>query len=97
MLASARRVTVLANAPDPFSKPFVENIRLGGEAAGITVNVVMLQGPQEVDGAFAALHRARPDAVIVQPTLGFKHCATLALKYRLPRPRFSRNSSKKAG
>ena len=84
LLPSARRVAALANAPDPFSRPFVENIRLGGKAAGITIDVIMLQGPQEVDAAFAALPRARPDAVIVQPTLGLKHAATLALKYRLP-------------
>ena len=84
ILPSARRVAALVNAPDPFAKPFVENIRLGGQAAGITIDVVMLQGPQDVDAAFAALERARPDAAIVQPTLGLKHCATLALKYRLP-------------
>lgn len=35
LLPSARRVAVMANAPDPFSKPFVENIRLGGTATGI--------------------------------------------------------------
>jgi len=32
MLPSARRVTALANATDPFSKPFLEQIQLGGEA-----------------------------------------------------------------
>ncbi len=84
MLPSARRVAVLANAPDPFSKPFVENIRLGGKATGITIEAMMLHGPQDVDAAFAALRRARPDAVIVQPTLGLTHPAALALKERLP-------------
>src|SRR5215212_5596007 len=38
MLPSAGRVTALANATDPFSKPFLEQIRLGGEATGITIN-----------------------------------------------------------
>lgn len=84
MLPSARRVAALANAPDPFSTPFAESIRLGGKDAGIAIDVMMLQSPQEVDAAFAALQRARPDAVIVQPTLDLKSCATLALKYRLP-------------
>src|SRR5215831_8630971 len=32
MLPSARRVTALANATDPFSKPFLEQIELGGAA-----------------------------------------------------------------
>jgi putative tryptophan/tyrosine transport system substrate-binding protein len=30
LLPSAHRVVALANAPDPFSKPFLEHIRLGG-------------------------------------------------------------------
>jgi putative tryptophan/tyrosine transport system substrate-binding protein len=84
MLPSARRVAVLANAPDPFSKPFVENIQLGGKATGITIDAMMLNGPQEVEAAFAALARDRPDAVIVQPTLGLERPAELALKERLP-------------
>jgi putative tryptophan/tyrosine transport system substrate-binding protein len=84
MLPSARRVAVLANAPDPFSKPFVENTRLGGDATDITIDAMMLQGPQEVETAFGALARNPPDAVIVQPTLGLQLPAELALKNRLP-------------
>src|SRR5215467_6785643 len=38
MLPSARRVTALANATDPFSKPFLEQIQLGGEATGTAIN-----------------------------------------------------------
>src|SRR5213080_1473925 len=37
MLPSARRVTALANATDPFSKPFLEQIQLGGEATGTAI------------------------------------------------------------
>ncbi len=40
MLPSARRVTALANATDPFSKPFLEQIQLGGEATGTGVPAV---------------------------------------------------------
>src|SRR5207302_423496 len=32
MLPSARRIVALANAADPFSKPFIEHIRLAGTA-----------------------------------------------------------------
>src|ERR1700688_504800 len=38
MLPSARRVTVLVNATDPFSKPFLEQINLGGETTGTTIS-----------------------------------------------------------
>jgi putative ABC transport system substrate-binding protein len=84
MLPSARRVAALANAPDPFTKPFVENIGLGGKATGITIETIMLNGPPEVEAAFAALARDPPDAVIVQPTLGLERPAALALTNRLP-------------
>ena len=37
VLPSTRRVAVLANATDPFSKPFVEQIELGGRTLGIAI------------------------------------------------------------
>src|SRR5262249_20707361 len=40
MLPSARRVTALANATDPFSKPFLEQIELGGAATGTAINPI---------------------------------------------------------
>ncbi|HEV2336207.1 MAG TPA: ABC transporter substrate-binding protein [Stellaceae bacterium] len=84
MLPSARRIAILANAPDPFSKPFVEKIRLAGNATGIAIDAIMLPGPQGVEAAFVGLGRDPPDAVIVQPTLGLERPAALALKDRLP-------------
>jgi ABC-type uncharacterized transport system substrate-binding protein len=84
MLPSARRVSPLVNGPDPFSKPFVEKIRLAGEATRISIDPVMIRGPEELDAGFLALDKVRPDAVIVQPSLGAKSPAELALKYRLP-------------
>ena len=40
LLPEARRVTVLADAIDPFSKPFLEQIKLGGGATGTTINAI---------------------------------------------------------
>src|SRR5262249_23945235 len=40
MLPSARRVTALANATDPFFKPFLEQIQLAGEATGTAINPI---------------------------------------------------------
>ena len=84
MLPSARRVTALANATDPFSKPFLEQIKLGGEATGTTINPVMISSPEEFETAFASMEKDRPDAVIVQPSLPSKRAAELALKHRVP-------------
>src|SRR4030095_10225516 len=83
LLPAARRVTALANATDPFSKPFLEHIQLAGEATGTTINPVRVSSAEEVDGAFAAMEKERPDAVIVQPSLPSKRAAELALKHHV--------------
>jgi putative ABC transport system substrate-binding protein len=84
MLPSARRVAALVNALDPFSKPFLEKIRLVGEATGTTIDPVMIRGSEEFDAAFLAMLKRRPNAVIVQPSLPIKRAAELALKHRMP-------------
>src|SRR5262249_53753906 len=84
LLPSARGVTALANANDPFSKPILEQIKLGGEATGTTINPVRIGNSEEFDAAFAAMEKERPDAVIVQPSLPSKRAAELALKLRVP-------------
>src|SRR6516162_928273 len=72
MLPSARRVTALANATDPFSKPFLEQIKLGGEATGTTINPINVSSSEEFEHAFVGMEQDRPDAVIVQPSLPTK-------------------------
>ena len=83
MLPRARRVTALANATDPFSKPFLEQIKLGGEATGTTINPVRISS-SEPETAFASMEKDRPDAVIVQPSLPSRRAAELALKHHIP-------------
>jgi putative ABC transport system substrate-binding protein len=84
MLPSARRVTALANATDPFSKPFLEQIKLGGEATGTTINAIEVGSSKEFETAFDRMEQDRPDAVIVQPSLPTKRAAELALEHRVP-------------
>jgi putative ABC transport system substrate-binding protein len=43
----------------------------------------MVGGPDDYDGVFAAWALARIDAVIVQPSLPFKHALELAGKHRM--------------
>jgi putative tryptophan/tyrosine transport system substrate-binding protein len=84
ILPSARRVSALINVTDPFSKPFLENIQLGGEVTGTTINPIRISKGEEFEAAFAEMEKKRPDAVIVQPSLPGKRAIELALKYRVP-------------
>jgi putative ABC transport system substrate-binding protein len=81
MLPSSHRVVALANAPDPFSKPFIEQIQAGGKATGIVVDAEIVRA-EELELAFAEM--GKPDAVIVQPSLPGKRVAELAAKHRIP-------------
>jgi len=84
IVPSAHRVAALANAPDPFSKPFLKQIQLAGETTGTAIDPIMIHSAEELDAAFLAMERSRPDAVIVQPSLPTKRAAELALSYRIP-------------
>ena len=83
-LPSARRVGVVANANDPFSRPFLEQIHRGAKATAFDVRQVMVRSSDELEAAYAELVRERVDAVIMQGTLATKAQVDLALKYRLP-------------
>jgi len=84
MLPSAHRVAVLVNAPDRFSKPFLEQTRLAGAATGTAIEPIMIHSSEELDAAFPTMEKDPPDAVIVRPSLPAKRAAELALQYRLP-------------
>jgi putative tryptophan/tyrosine transport system substrate-binding protein len=84
MIPSARRVAVLCNGSDPFCKPLLEQIQLGGRTADIEIRPVILQGSDELEAAFSQTSKEPIDALIVQPSLSTKRAAELALKHRLP-------------
>jgi putative ABC transport system substrate-binding protein len=84
VLPSTRRVGVLANPSDPFSRPFVEQVESGGHTLGIAIQTIRVRSVEEFDAAFAAMKKERADAVIVQGSLPRKPALDLALKHRLP-------------
>jgi putative tryptophan/tyrosine transport system substrate-binding protein len=84
ILPSARRVAVLANAPDPFSKQFLKQIQSAGEATGTVIDPIMINRAEELDAAFPRIQSSQADAVIVQPSLPTKRVAELALSNRIP-------------
>jgi hypothetical protein len=87
LIPSLARVAVLASTPatDPFSGPFVENLRLAATRAGLRLEPILVSGPNEFESAFAATAKAGAQAVIIQPLFD-PHRAILvelATKHRL--------------
>jgi ABC-type uncharacterized transport system substrate-binding protein len=84
-LPGIRRVAALGNAPDPFSKPMLEQIRLAGRTSGIEIAPeIMVRAPDEIDAAFAVMKKDGAEAVVAQASLPARHVVDGALKYRLP-------------
>jgi putative ABC transport system substrate-binding protein len=81
---SAKRVAVLANATDPFAKPFLEQIQTAGRTMTLEISPTMIREAGELDAAFPDLVKRRTDVVIVQGSLPRRRAAELALKHRLP-------------
>lgn len=84
VLPSAKRLGVLANATDPFTKPFLGQLRHAAGVVGVQVTPIMVRKSEEFEAAFADMLRRRTDAVVVQPSLQRKVAAATALRHRLP-------------
>ena len=97
LVPSAHRIAALVNAPDPFSKPFLRQIQLNGEASRTAIEPIMIQSTAELDPAFTAMEKERPDAAIVQPSLPIKRVAELAIKSRIPAMSFIRDFANEGG
>jgi len=48
-LPSARRVAVLANAPDAFPKPLLEQIQIAARALGMEIQTIMVSAEDPLD------------------------------------------------
>jgi putative tryptophan/tyrosine transport system substrate-binding protein len=85
ILPSLKRVAVLANPVDPFTRSFLEQVQLAGRVAGIEIGPVeMARSLDEVEAAFAAIAKQHANAVVVQGIFFQKAMADLAIRYRLP-------------
>jgi putative tryptophan/tyrosine transport system substrate-binding protein len=101
LIPSLARVAVLASttATDPFSGPFVENLRLAAARTGIRLEPVLVGGPNEFESAFAAMAKADAQAVIIQGLFD-PHRAILvelATKHRLALMSSSRETTAAGG
>jgi putative ABC transport system substrate-binding protein len=81
---AVKRVAVVANKTDPFTKSYLEHIERAGRSLGIKLQTILVRGEDEYEAAFAEMVKARADAVIVQGSLPRQRAIDLALKHRLP-------------
>jgi putative ABC transport system substrate-binding protein len=88
---SARRVAILANAADPFTKSFLVEIDKAANSVGIATQPLMHRPGDDFDASFAEIRKNGADAVIIQPTLLRQAAVDLALKHRLPSFSISRS------
>jgi ABC-type uncharacterized transport system substrate-binding protein len=63
---------------------FVKQIQSAGKTTRTAIDTIMIHSAEELDAAFAAMERSRPDAIIVQPSLPTRRAAELALSHRVP-------------
>jgi len=68
LMPSLARVAVLGTTPatNPYSGPFVEDLRRAAAPAGLRIEPVLISGPDEFESAFAKMAKAKVQAVIVQ-------------------------------
>ena len=87
LMPSLARVAVLGTIPatNPYSGPFVEDLRLAAAGAGLRLEPVLISGADELEGAFAQMARAGVQAVIVQEHFDLHRAILikLAAKHRL--------------
>jgi putative ABC transport system substrate-binding protein len=79
----ARRIGVLINPMDPFSRFFLERATSAAERLGIQVARPAASG-SDLEAAFATLASQQVHAVLGQPSLDWAKTSELALRHRLP-------------
>jgi putative ABC transport system substrate-binding protein len=84
LFPASRRVAVLANDADPFTKPYLAQIEQGAKGLNFEIQPIMLRPSAPLEPAFEAMSANHADAVIVQGSLMRKEAVELAIKHRLP-------------
>jgi putative ABC transport system substrate-binding protein len=87
-LPRVSRVAVLWNAANPGNVRQIEQVRLVAQALGLKLQSIQVRGPDDFQGAFTAMTRTRPEALVtLADPLTFTYRAEIvdfAAKSRLP-------------
>ena len=82
IIPKLRRVAALVDTATPFGKPFLERVQGAGKLLGVEIQPVMVKGTGDLTVVLPFLSKARPDAAIIQPSLGAP-AIELVLKQRI--------------
>ncbi len=99
IIPDLQRVAVLGSKSDPFTTPFVADIEAAGNAAGLEIQPVLVDGPAEFESAFAAMAEGGAQAVMIQPLFS-PHTPTiveLAARHRIPIMSSYRDTTEQGG
>ena len=84
LLPRATRMGLLASRTDPFATPLRAQSRQAAVRLKIELQEVVVDGPDELEAAFATLMKGKVEGLIVHPILATPELAELALRARLP-------------
>src|SRR5262245_21060067 len=88
LVPAATRVAVLVNPANPNAGPTVRDMQAAAGAAGLQVDILNASTSHEIDAAFAALVRERPDALFVGGDSFFLgrrvQLSNLAIRHAIP-------------
>ena len=88
MVPRVSRLAIVRNPDNRGSGLTARGVESAANPLGVTVQVVDVRSPKELDAAFAAMKRARADAVILLENTAYfaerRRIADLALTHRLP-------------
>jgi putative tryptophan/tyrosine transport system substrate-binding protein len=84
VLPSLRRIAALANASDPFARPFISQSELAAQTLGVNLQPIIVDPDKELKRAFEQMQGAHVDALLIQGSLLRQDVVDLALHYRLP-------------
>lgn len=84
LLPPARRVAVLANEIDAFTRPYLAEINRAASAANLEAEVVMTRPGAPLAPAFETIAAKKADAVIIQGSVLTKEAIELSVSQRLP-------------
>jgi len=83
-----RRVATLSNPANAYHQLAIREVNVAARSLGVQLQVLEARGPNELDGAFAAMARERAEALLVVSDVIFNNhrarLADLAARSRLP-------------